>query len=556
MILEQAQIEALAKDAEASPWIIEARKLSTNYKMHFYGTGLTEHLTQATGLENAEQIKLRRQYAISNKALIHSLLQPVNAAWAAKGGMVNIDAADDVKEKIKEGIENNKGHKTPRDYLQNVWFDRFVTDPNGLLFVESNDTTAYPVYKSIFDINKMEVNGVQPEYIVFEPHLREEIKGKFTRGGSNKQETFWIVDDAFYYEVKRGDDSIEILKKIPNVFEKVPAIQNSPIEDTEKRIKVSPIDKQIELLEAYLIDNSVNNIYKKLHGFPVFAFYAPICDSCKGTGEIGGDICSSCNGSTQNPKRDVSNGIPLKTPKDKDSPVVKPSEVVAYIQPALETLNEQRVELEHMTHMISFSMWGTTKEKADNETATGRWIDSQPVTNVLHHFSDVFENVNSWLLNTEAKYHAPNSTVSITVTYGRRYLIETTDQLMERYQETLAKGADQSTKDLQLEQFYETEFQTDEFMLKYYLKLIKVEPLVHYSIDAVLGMPVSDKIKNTKVSFTTWKTITPMLEVIDTDVDKLIIQLDNYSNGKSNINEDEAKLQGDAKIRAAESKSE
>lgn len=201
MILTEDQVIELGKNPKESEWIESAREISTNLKMHYYGTGLTKYLTKIQGLENESQIELRKKYAISNKSLISSLLRPVDNAWSAKGGMVNIDAPERVKNDLKEAIDSDNEF-TPRDYLKNIWFDRFVTDPNGLLFMEVADNNAYPVYKSIFDINKMLVKGVQPEYVVFEPHETFEEEVKFVGEVPQKTEIFWLVDDAFYYKLK------------------------------------------------------------------------------------------------------------------------------------------------------------------------------------------------------------------------------------------------------------------------------------------------------------------------------------------------------------------
>ena len=101
-----------------------------------------------------------------------------------------------------------------------------------------------------------------------------------------------------------------------------------------------------------------------------------------------------------------------------------------------------------------------------------------------------------------------------------------------RYLETLEKGADNSTKDLMLEQFYESEFQSDEFMRNYYMKLIKVEPLVHYSIETVLEMELAQGIKDMKVAFPSWKAKTSMNEVIDKDLETLVTDLKKFTDEK------------------------
>lgn len=534
MTLTEEQVKDLAKQ-EVDKWILGARDQAKLLKMHYYGTGLTEYLTIVQGLENNTQVALRKKYAISNQSIISSLMQPTNNAWSAKGGIITVDASESVETEIQEATEKIDGTRPLKKYLKDIWFDRFLTDPNGLLFIENDEERAYPVYKSIFDIKNMKVNGNTPEYVVYEPHFKQE---EILEERIKPYDVLWIVDDAFYYKVKNDTDGTTILETIPNLYGIVPAIQNSNIVDTEFRIKVSPIHKQIALLKDYLIDNSINNIYKKLHGFPVFWFYTGKCSTCKGEGqidyieedrEVTQIACTSCNGSGDSMKRDVSDGIPLRTPKDSDSPTIAPN-IAGYIQPDLETWREQRTELEHLFNLIYFSQWGTTIEKTDNETATGRFIDSQPVINKLHDYSDTFEMVHQRVLNLLAKFYAPTSDVKVHVSYGRRYLVETPDQIWQKYLETLEKGADDSSKDLQLEQYYEAEFQSDDIMRAYYLKLIKVEPLVHYTIPAVLDMEIGQEAKEMKAAFPSWKHVTMMDEVISKTVEQLIESLKQYTN--------------------------
>lgn len=540
MELTLDQIEILLSDANPDQWIKEAREESELLKMHFYGTGLTEHLTKVQGLENDAQIKLRKKYAISNASLIDSLLRPVDNAWSAKGGSVNVDASNETKNSLTEKIKDSNNGMSVKEYMRDIWSDRFITDPNGLLFMEVSEDgeKTYPTYKSIFDINKMRISGIRPDYVVFEPEVELEDRGI---GNVEKSKTYWVVDDAFYRLIEKTGESIVVKKEIVNSFGRVPAIQNSPIVDTERRIKISPIDKQLGLLDSYLIDNSINNIYKKLHGYPVFWFYTGKCDSCKGSGEVQGVTCTSCNGTKQSMKRDVSDGIPLATPKDADAPTIAPN-IAGYIQPDLETWREQRNELEHLFNLIYFSTWGTTIERQDRETATGRFIDAQPIINRLNRFSDVFERIHKELLELYTEFYYPTANIGVFVSYGRRYLIETPDQIWKKYTETLKSGADDSTKDLQLRQFYEAEFQSDEIMRQYFLKLIEVEPLVHYSVIQVMDMELSEDIKNMKLAFTSWKHTKTIGEIIDSSREDLIEQLKQFTDEKSS--KQDAQVQG------------
>jgi hypothetical protein len=68
-------------------------------------------------------------------------------------------------------------------------------------------------------------------------------------------------------------------------------------------------------------------------------------------------------------------------------------------------------------------------------------------------------------------------------------------------------------------------------MLKeYHLKLMRVEPLVHYTVDTVVGMDVLRELKNMKVYFQDWKNTTTIMEVNESEIETLIDNLKQYSN--------------------------
>ena len=104
MTLNENQIIELGKSVDADEWIQAARKESSLLKMHYYGTGTSAYLTQITGLENADQIDLRKKYAISNRFLCEAVLRNTDLAFSAKGGSINIDASDSQKESINKSI--------------------------------------------------------------------------------------------------------------------------------------------------------------------------------------------------------------------------------------------------------------------------------------------------------------------------------------------------------------------------------------------------------------------------------------------------------------------
>lgn len=542
MILDIDQVTDLAL-AEVDHKITTARDDSKKLLVHFYGKDKTDYLTRIEGLESQEQLDLRRDHAISNRFLVEILLRPFSNVWSAKGGLIKVEIdSEQLSQRLKEQLENVRNQMSDSEYLKDIWSNFLFTDPMGLLFMEVSSTgdKAYLTQKTIFDIRNMKLSGVRPEYVVLEPDetieeeetidtnkLKQERKAK-----AEKAKKLWIIDDAFYYRVmvKNGAAMIIEEETIPNSFERVPAIVNSSVFDTHRKIPVSPLWKQVELLDNYMVNNSVKEIYQFLHGYPVFWMYGQRCDDCNGRGERYVNdqytTCDTCNGSGTSKKKDVSDALILAPPKSKDAPVI--NEPAGYVEPGIETWKEQRTELQWKEQQLLFSHWGTTMERKDGETATGRFIDAQPVHNKLNDYSTLVEMVHKWVLKMFSKFIAGENVKSITSNYGRRYLIETPDQIWEKYLNAKSKQAPSSSLDLLLEQFYESEFQHNDLMREYYLKLIKLEPFVHKSIQEVVLLPLPDIEKKAKIYFHEWVATKMILQINETPIERLKEDLLNF----------------------------
>ena len=65
MILDIERIKQIALSL-TDEWVKIARADSALLKMHYYGTGTDEYLKQISGLQNADQLKLRKAHAIPN----------------------------------------------------------------------------------------------------------------------------------------------------------------------------------------------------------------------------------------------------------------------------------------------------------------------------------------------------------------------------------------------------------------------------------------------------------------------------------------------------------
>jgi len=529
--MEASSILTLVKQP-VSDKIKEMRKDSEELSMLYFGDDTDTFLQLINGYENSTQHALRKKLAISMEFMVEELLRQVDSIWSAKGGSIEYGIKGENLKKFKETLNDVRGGMSLRKFVKEIWFERFVVDPNGLTFLDiDEDGEKFKLtYKSIHSIQSYEVSGIDVEWVLFEPFKIEE-KTNETEGVTYQ----WFVDSEKYVLLKitNGIASIEDAK--PHIFGQVPCIVNSSIFSTKKAIKISPIKRQTDLLKSYLIKNSVKEIYQYLHLYPIYWQYEQICPVCKGKRKIGTEVCGPCNGTGMTTRKDVSDVISLKKPEQGETPVSAPA---GFIQPEIATLVEQRNELVWLWNLIFHSHWGTTTEKSTNDTATGRFIDIQPVNNRLNIYADIAQTVETKLMNLIGKWQFPESYKESISLIGRRFIIETPDMLMTRYLDAKIKFAPINMLDWLLEQFYIAEFANDEKMADFYLTLMNVEPYIHLSIDNVQVLQIDPKIIKRKLYFQEWlKTINPATVTIKkpegliAELDKFILNQKDPENG-------------------------
>lgn len=519
MKLDLSQITSISL-AVTDDWIKVAREDAEKLRMHYYGENVVKYISRIEGLESEAQIKLRQDIKISNEYIVKNLLKPYENLWAAKGGSFMVEATDEENVKAKiDSLNHNQ-------YFKDIFFPRYITDPNGLLFVENDKAEAWPTYKSTSSIKNMKLKGDVPEYVCFEVD-KEEKDDK----GQLLYDTLWLVDDAYFYRIKRHNDTIEILDKIKHIYGEVPAVVNSGIHDTLRNIRISPIHAQIDLLDSFLRKNTVKEVYQMKHDFPVYWEYETVCPDCKGAGYIDGKLCLTCNGMGKASKKNVGDTRIIKVPTSQDGIKLAP-DILGYVNPPWAG-EHQREELKEVFKDMFFSLWGATIEQAENETATGRFIDVQPVNNTLTNQVDLIQPRHNRFLMLLCKFYFPNSVKSIKKVYGDRYLIETADQLVEKFTKVKNGGMPDFIKTQTLKQYIESEYRRDDLMRNYYTKLVDMEPFVHNSKTEVLAMTIPDEDKLRKVYFNEWVNTLGINKVVDTDINILLTELTNFVSSKS-----------------------
>lgn len=494
--------------------------------MHVHGIGLTDYLTKISGLENDEQILLRRKYSRSNKALWSDVLRLVDKIFSARGTIRNYDIkSDTLKKDFISKLEKLSNGYSLNKFIKTFWLDKLVVDPNGLFLVENKDGEAWPTYKSISTIRDYKVIGQKPEYVIFEPYkvMEEGKESEYVR----------VYDDAYDYLFKLENNKLIQVQDqtYVNPWGYVPAMVVSDIiNSVNSDFKRSVIDEQCELADEYLRDNSALSIMKFLHEYPIFWMYLFACENCKGTKIVDGKQCPSCGGTGYSMKKDISKVYGIKPPTDREQPIITPN-IAGYISPDKTSFDLINVELDKLSKMIKASHWGSTLEQIDNETATGKYIDSLPVSDRLNKYDDSVELCETILTNYLGEFYYGNVIYKgCSIHYSRNHIIESPEQLLNKYMEAKSKGSNIEVLDYLLNRYFESEYQNDALMLGYSKRLIEFEPYPHNTIEEVKGFAEGTQEFKRKLYFDKFKLTKTKEEIINPalTLEKFNSELDTF----------------------------
>lgn len=503
-------------ESPVDPLIKWAREMNKMLLLHVDGVGLQDYLARINNYENAEQYEAREKHAITNKFITEELLRPTDNAFNARGGSKNYKFKTDSEAKevnMSDILSNIRNSQSLSWYVENEWFNKFITDPNGLIVIESEDELvdannrgAYPTYKSIQSIRGYKQNGVFIDWVVFEAHEVEEEKSIGLKQNTIKR--YWALDEVNWYLIRYRNKKIIVERVIEHGFDRPPAVLCSDIVDNVTGWKKSPIDAQVELLNKFVVSNSVLGISEFQHNYPREFMIVDACSHCGGTGNIGkGDEWVDCNnpkcngGKLQN--KDATDVILVRAPEGDQKAI---DSIGGYVTLPVDALKLQYTAMDRTWNRIFFSHWGTVvSREGKNETATGRFIDAQPVNNRLNKYSKSIEQLHSILANFIGEYYYPLTFDKAFIQYGRRYLIETPDQIWDKYIKAKTEKAPVSTLDILLSQYLESEFRENETMFIVETKKAKLEPFVHWDIKTVReSETISDENKHQKEFFGEW----------------------------------------------------
>jgi len=534
---ENEAIDFIKKHQKAPVWVDAARK---NHKtLDALVTGKDFHkvlIEQIEKIESPDRAASRIKYSKDIRDMFDRVMQPRINVFTASGGSVHNDIKNKgQKEKFIKSLANFKGQKSIKKYLSEDFFRLGDVDPNGIIFLEYvKDVDIWPTYKSIYDIRYYESNGQLLNVLLFEPKIitYEKLSIMLWRLVDNKRE--WLIkqNGTEYTVVEEGT--------FEHPFGNVPATILSDIQEVGSEMRVSALFPIEELSKDYARDKSIKTIFKFQSGFPLFWRYFNQCRTCQGTGKTGENVCVACSGSGDLNKADVTDVIKIETPRDSDAAIIAPN-IAGFISPDLDTWKQYDSELVNSEELIDSTMWGTKRVKqSGSETATGRFIDVQPVKNKLDIFADNAEwtenQLSLWTENWVAGM--PKDKNEYHISYGRNYIIESSDVLEDKYNKSRESGANSTVLDKLLDEWILSVYQNNPILLDQMQKKRLIEPYIHLSINQVSEI-FGRKAANTIVMFVDfWEAAdkTKTAEMLNTEFKALDNPVQDVQQSNTNLN--------------------
>lgn len=475
---EEEAINFVKIHSKSTPkWVSDAREEHTTLKALVFGENFHKELiTRIEKIESEDRAKSRKKYSKDIRDLFNRVMQPRTSVFNAPGGSVHNEiTSESVKEKLAEVLKHFKGQKSIKKYLSENFFKLEDTDPNGLIFLEYNeDIDIFPTYKSINDIRFYISDGQLCRILLFEP-----VEKKV---GNRIWFEWRVIDGEKDYTIKQDGQTFTLIeeKTFEHPFGNVPAVILSDIQKMGTETRITPLFPIVELSKDYARDKSIRTIYKFQHGFPRHWRYDAPCRRCQGTGKTGEDDCKICTGTGSLRTTDITDTTVLAFPRE-DEPIVTPN-LEGFVSPDLETWARMNEDLKDNEELIDATMWGTRRiKKSTNETATGRFIDIQQVHNSLQPFTDNVE----WVTNQLIKWvefwinGMPKDAQEFKIVYGRMYIVESSDIILERYTESRAKGDNNTILDKLLDEYILSKYQNDPVTLEMMQKKRELEPYIH-----------------------------------------------------------------------------
>lgn len=481
-------IEIIKANKQAPQWMADARDYSRTLRALITGEGFADELINRIEIvESERKAKARKKFARPVKDLFKRLLSPIDNVYSATGSSKTYKIEGDQMAKFLKVISNIRDGKTLKSYLESKWMPIYHRDPSGIIYLEYITNTdgavkVYPTYKSSGAIRSYLTNGQALEWVMFEP-----------KDIGEGQQLVRIVDDTRerFFVIKGEDVSLNENENYPKSFDhpfgSVPGFVASNLTDDNGN-RLSPVDDIIPLVKEFARDQSIKTLYKFSQGFPKHWRRTMFCKTCHGSKKGSrGETCITCGGAGEMGRGDVTDVAILPMP-EQGEPVLNGNDIMGYSSPDLETWKTFTTELKGLEDDANRTLWGVEQISQVQKTATGVFMDLQPKISALNKYADVAEfmewQISEWIANAIIPGKKKEESIC-SVNYGRRYILEGPDVILNKYESARKSGANSTILDRMLDEYITIKFQTDPEALDAERKKVMVEPFIHLSIDDV-----------------------------------------------------------------------
>lgn len=536
-----------------------ARKKAKKVNMHITGKNVVDFLKRLDDYETHAQKLLREKLVKSNRSLFSFILRPTDKVFTAKGGSVSYNLPQEDIGMLSDKLSDIADGLDIKKYLKKVVKKHYFIDPNAVLFIDVDGEGMLETHVvTSNDIMWYETKGNVVKSIIFEPYRREISKEEQVRFNAISVDRLKREQDKLYYRVidsstdrvfvnDGGRISEQTSSRSINYFGFVPALilgdEKNPNEDIFESFIADVIDDADALLRLV----STSTIHDLAHLYPRYWEYATECNRCKGEGTItvvvddvvsSEEVCGSCGGDGYSHRTNPSDAKILQQPQDGE--VVIAPNVAGFVSPDLMTAKFYQEKMDIDRNRMFQATWGTTYQQGGKrETATGRFLDAQPVQDKLGDMSDTFAKMHKFMLDCYGKVLLRKRGYESYVSYGKRYILESPDDILKKYMEgTKTNISETVILDLR-KQYFDAEYQSDTFELQKNIKLSNIEPFPTMTPGAVMALaslPEDDRLR--KMYYSTWLNSLSEAEKVFLNEDQLRTSLDNYITSKQLIKDE------------------
>ena len=522
MTLTTKEIAEILADNPNKDMMEIARTKNKKLCVHLFGTGMGQYMEQINSFENEDQHKAREKYSRSNRDIMERITRPIDKIFSAKGGSTFYNLPDSKNQEFRTRLQNTENGLSMRKWIEQYWKPAYLSDPMGLIFMEIDENgDAYPTYKGITEIYTYKPNGRKLDYVIFK---------------TEESDKFRIVDDSYDMTVKWDGKDVSLISSetYTNYFGLVPGIINSDIPVLATEYFDSPLWSIIEIADEYLRECSVKTIYKLLHGFPKSWEYVKQCQNCMGTGFIEAEVCPACKGTKVANKWDIVDKMILPIPENSGDVVIAPN-IAGYVAPALDTWGKMTEELDVLESFMFETLWGTQQtDKADNNTATGKFIDMQPINDRLCKFSEAAETIEKFITDCIGTLYYGNQYNGSSINYGRRFTIESPDTVWNKYENARKNGAPDSILDDLLREYLQSKYENNSLELQKQLKALDLEPLPHLKAIEVKSLDIAQEDYVKKIYYSDFVKTLSDNEIIFSPINELQNKFSQFIINKLN----------------------